>query len=139
VRQIPEPPGWQVRELVESAVAMDADTSIGAIIVTGAGSKAFAAGAGELVGVQGGWVHPCKGDGSPGRVVPGRPICHLPHTHSSCRARPTPRPPLLFLDIKEMSNLGYMDMFKRKLFGELDTLGTVRGVPCASKCGASCL
>jgi len=25
-----------------------------------------------------------------------------------------------------MSTLGYMDMFKRKLFGELDTLGTVR-------------
>jgi len=37
----------QVRELVESAVEMDANPSIGAIIITGAGDKAFAAGAGE--------------------------------------------------------------------------------------------
>jgi len=63
-----------VRELVDSALSMDADTSIGAIIVTGAGDKAFAAGA----------------------------------------------------DIKEMSALSYMDMYKRKLFGELDSLTTVR-------------
>jgi len=34
-----------VRELVESAQAFDADESIGAIVVTGSGNKAFAAGA----------------------------------------------------------------------------------------------
>jgi hypothetical protein len=93
---------------------MDADDSIGAIVVTGAGEKAFAAGAGE-------WMLGYRRVGLAGSLARhGCTRMHI-HTHSL-----TLTPPPFPADIKEMSSLGYMDMFKRKLFGELDTLGTVR-------------
>jgi enoyl-CoA hydratase len=63
-----------VKELAQSAKSLDANPDVGAIVVTGSGDKAFAAGA----------------------------------------------------DIKVMQPLDYMDMYKQRLFSELDELSSVR-------------